>query len=225
MRVLVATNMYPTSRNLTSGVFVEQQVRSLRELGVEVQVLHFDRMSGGRNVYWSVRRRIRRELRRFHPELVHVHYGGLMADLLTSAVRDRPVIVQYWGSDLLGSHTERGLRRLSVQAGVLASRRAAGRAAAVIVVSEGLRAALPLRAAAGNVWVVPGGIDLERFRPLDQHDCQLNIGWDEGRKHVLFPSSSQRPEKRYALAQAAVERLRGEFQADLHELDGVPTRT
>ena len=55
MRVLVATNMYPTSRNLTSGVFVEQQVRSLRELGVEVQVLHFDRMSGGRNVYWSVR--------------------------------------------------------------------------------------------------------------------------------------------------------------------------
>ena len=145
-----------------------------------------------------------------------------MADLLTSAVRDRPVIVQYWGSDLLGSHTERGLRRLSVQAGVLASRRAAGRAAAVIVVSEGLRAALPLRAAAGNVWVVPGGIDLERFRPLDQHDCQLNIGWDEGRKHVLFPSSSQRPEKRYALAQAAVERLRGEFQADLHELDGVP---
>jgi hypothetical protein len=35
--------MYPTSEHAVGGVFVEQQVRSLRQLGVEVEVTHFDR--------------------------------------------------------------------------------------------------------------------------------------------------------------------------------------
>jgi teichuronic acid biosynthesis glycosyltransferase TuaC len=214
--------MYPTPRNPANGVFIEQQVRSVRQLGVEVEVLHLDRRSRGPRAYWGLGKELKHVVERTQPALVHLAYGGVMADLATSAVRDRPVLVQYWGSDLLGSRAEPALRRLTIHVGVLASRRAARRAEGVIAVSENLRAALPPAAAGGNVWVVPSGVDLDRFAPLDQHECQSRLGWAIGAKHVLFPASARRPEKRYGLAQAAVARLQASgVDVHLHQLDGV----
>jgi teichuronic acid biosynthesis glycosyltransferase TuaC len=222
LRVLVVTNMYPTQSNPTGGVFIELQVRSLRELGVEVEVLHFDRRSRGTRAYWRLGRELTRAVERAQPALVHIAYGGVLAELATRAVRDRPLLVQYWGSDLLGSRAERPLRRFTIHLGVLASRRAALRASGVIVVSENLRAALPSGAAHGNVWVLASGIDLDRFQPLDQDECRSRLGWTSGSKHVLFPASPRRAEKRYPLAQAAVQLLRAKgFQVELHALDGV----
>jgi glycosyltransferase involved in cell wall biosynthesis len=222
LRVLVATNMYPTPSNPAGGVFIELQVRSLRQLGVEVEVMHFDRRSRGLRTYWRLGRELTRAVKRTQPALVHIAYGGVLAELATRAVRDRPLLVQYWGSDLLGSSAERPLRRFTIHAGVLASRRAALRASGVIVVSENLRAALPNGAAHGNVWVLASGIDLDRFQPLDQDECRSRLGWTSGSKHVLFPASPRRPEKQHPLAQAAVEQLRTKgFEVDLHELDGV----
>src|SRR5947207_1874828 len=86
------------------------------------------------------------------------------------------IYTHYRGSDLLGSRAEGFLRRFTIHLGVLASRRAAGRAAGIIVVSENLRAALPMGAANGGVWVVPSGIDLERFLPLDRGECRSRLG-------------------------------------------------
>jgi teichuronic acid biosynthesis glycosyltransferase TuaC len=214
--------MYPTSEHAVSGVFVEQQVRSLRQLGVEVEVTHVDRRALGPRAYLRLGPRLRQAVETVQPALVHVSYGGVMADLATRAVRDRPVIVHYRGSDLLGSQTEALLRRLTIQLGVVASRRAAVRAAGVIVVSENLRAALPTRVANAEVWVVPSGIDLNRFAPLDQDQSRTLLGWPSGRKHILFPASPSRPEKRYQLAQSAVAELRAKgWDVDLHHLDGV----
>jgi teichuronic acid biosynthesis glycosyltransferase TuaC len=222
LRVLVVTNMYPTQVDPSAGVVVEQQVRSLRELGVHVEVLHFDRRSQGPGVYRGVGRALRRAIERVEPALVHVTYGGVMAYLATRAVRDRPVVVYFRGSDLLGSAADPVLRRLTIHLGVRASRQAAARAAGALVDSENLRAALPPGAAQGNVWVVPSGIDLERFAPADRDECRARLGWRAGSKSVLFTASPRRLEKRYALAEAAVARLEARgWDVDLRVLDGV----
>jgi glycosyltransferase involved in cell wall biosynthesis len=222
LRVLVVTNMYPTRQDPSVGVVVERQVQSLRELGLEVDVLHFDRRSRGRQVYWRLGHALRQAVERVQPDLVHVTYGGVTAYLATRAVRDRPVVVYFRGSDLLGSPAEALARRFTIHLGVIASRIAAARAAAAIVDSENLRAALPSGAAGGNVWIVPSGIDLVRFAPLDRERCRAQLGWAADRHHVLFPAPASRPEKRYALAEAAVARLGASgFEVDLHELDGI----
>jgi glycosyltransferase involved in cell wall biosynthesis len=222
LRILVVTNMYPTRQNPSVGVVVERQVQSLRDLGLEVDVLHLDRRSRGRRVYWRLGRALRQAVERVQPNLVHVTYGGVTAYLATRAVRDRPVVVYFRGSDLLGSPAEALARRFTIHLGVIASRIAAARAAAAIVDSENLRAALPSDAAGGNVWIVPSGIDLVRFAPLDREGCRTQLGWAADRHHVLFPAPASRPEKRYALAEAAVARLGASgFEVDLHELDGV----
>lgn len=222
MRVLVVTNMYPTPKLPGSGTFVATQVESLRGIGLDVEVLHVPRAEVGRSVYRGLGRKVRELAVGFRSSVVHVMYGGVMADTVTRALAGRPVVVSFCGSDLLGGGGQGVLERLALRHGVRASYRAAGRAAGVIVKSQNLLKALPSSVPRARAWLVPNGIDLARFRPLDPEECRRKIGWDAGRQHVLFPARRSRPEKQFPLAAAGVRLLdkRG-VSVELHELDGV----
>ncbi len=83
--------------------------------------------------------------------------------------------------------------------------------------------ALPASLDYGRVWIVPNGVDMSRFQRLDRAECQRRLGWDSARRHVLFPSSPARPEKRFALAEATVAVLRSRgLDVELHALEGIP---
>ena len=86
MRLLVVTNIFPTKRYPAFGTFVEQQVKSLSDLGLEVDVLFVDRAQEGLRAYFGIGKRVRRSINEFKPDLVHVMYGGVMAEAVTRAV-------------------------------------------------------------------------------------------------------------------------------------------
>jgi glycosyltransferase involved in cell wall biosynthesis len=203
---LVVTNMYPSAERPALGTFVADQVRCLRESGVQVELVCVDRAGRGRRAYRELGAAVRRAVAAAAPDLVHVMYGGVMADVVTRTVRDRPVLVAFCGSDLLGARATHGVARWSERYGVLASARAARRAAGMTVKSRNLFDALP-SGVGDRTWIVPDGVDLARFRPLDRRRCRQAIGLDADATHVLFPAAPNRPEKRYALAAAAVGRL------------------
>lgn len=130
----------------------------LRELGVPVTNLGARTLRDLRALA-----RLRRLVRRTRPDLVHAHlaYAILWACL---AVRDRPVVATL--------HTPPGTRTWRSREGwrqALLSRALRRRCARVVAVSEALRRAyveawsLP----ADRVEVVPNGVELDRFRPLD----------------------------------------------------------
>ena len=220
LRILAVTNMYPNPSRPTSGVFVEQQVSGLRKIGVEVDVLFVDREKIGMRAYANLAGRIRSHLATFDADVVHAMYGGVMADVTTRAVRDRPTVVTFHGSDLLGENLS-GLRRKWIaKYGVSRSRQAALRASGIVVVAKHLMNQLPARVNRSDVRLIPCGIDLTRFRPLNPQTCRARLGWPEGRFHVLFNAGN--PVKRPALARAAVEALtRMGVPAEMHELRGV----
>jgi len=223
VHALVVTNMYPTPAVPHAGPFVATPVESLRTAGVEVDVLHLPRHEGGRGVYRKLGKRLKALVAASDPDLVHVAYGGVMADAVTRAIRDRPVLVTFHGTDLLAGRANGVLAALALRIGVQASRRAAARAAGIIVVSPKLDAALPGRIDRSRVWIVPNGVDLARFRPLEKAECQRKLGWDPSLGHVLFPAPPWRPEKRFTLAQAALALVdEGGRGVELHVLDGVP---
>lgn len=86
-----------------------------------------------------------------------------------------------------------------------------------------LEEALPSTVDRSKVRIIPNGIDLERFRPLDQVDCHNKLRWDSSKFHVLFPTNTGDPRKRLYLAQAALDRVnRSGVNAELHQLRGVP---
>ena len=213
MRVLVITN--------TLGPFT-RMVDGLRGAGVDVTQLLLDRRKLGRRVYLEAPRRARRAVEDSRPDVVHILYGGVMADLVTRAIRDLPVVITFNGSDLLGGAEQRGLKWLSVRYGVRASRRAAARAAAIVVQAQVLADALPLRDRL-RARVISDGVDTALFAPRDQDTCRREVGWntDPSVKHVLFPASRARPEKRFKLAAAAVALTEPRGGVELHELAGV----
>jgi glycosyltransferase involved in cell wall biosynthesis len=220
MRVLAVTNMYPTERAPHLGSFVKQQVLALKEIGVEIELIIVERLEKGKACYWGLWRQVQSSIRDFEPDIVHAMYGGVMSDIVTRTVADRPTMVSFHGSDLLGEHSSGRLTELIAQYGVWASWRAARRATGIVAVSSELRNALPKDVDQTKVRIIPCGIDLERFIPLDQDTCRNRLGWYNDRLHVLFPSTE--PRKRLDLAQAAVEAVkRSGIGVELHQLRGV----
>jgi glycosyltransferase involved in cell wall biosynthesis len=223
MRVLAVTNFYPTPRYPAIGTFVEQQVLGLRGIGLDVDVMLVNRGERGVRSYFTMGAELRSRIEQFQPDVVHVMYGGVLSERVTRIVKDRPTVVSFCGSDLLGEYLSGSIRRISSEYGILASHIAARRAVGIVVKSRNLEEALPATVDRSKVRVIPNGIDLERFRPLDQVDCRNRLSWDPNKFHVLFPTTAGDPRKRLYLAQAALDEAnRSGLNTELHQLRGLP---
>src|SRR5450755_3893794 len=208
LKVLAVTNIFPTAADPSQGTFVEQQVAGLRQAGVEVEVLHFDRRGQGMSAYRGIGSSVRQAEARVQPDVVHAMYGGMLGDQTVRAAR-RPAVVSFCGSDLLGDGGDGWVRRnLFGRYRVWTSHRAAHLASAIIVKSANLRAALPEGIDSRKVTILPNGIDLQRFQPLDRRACHSALGMNPERFQILFADSKGQPRKRRPLAEAAVEELR-----------------
>ena len=183
MRVLVVTNFVPDADTPQRGRWIEDQVREVRRLDVEVEVLAFPR---GRRNYLPATRRLRRLLRDERFDLVHAHYGlvGWCARLAGA----RPLAVSFHGTDVRHPLVGPLSRRLAWRADLVA---AVSRA--LFAVEDGRPGLPPVPASA----VLPCGPDLARFRPLPRPEARNRLGLDPAGRYLLFPADPRRPEKRH----------------------------
>jgi glycosyltransferase involved in cell wall biosynthesis len=224
LRILAVTNIYPSHDRPWLGTFVEQQVTGLQSIGVEVKVLYFDRKKEGPFIYYRMAAPITKAIAAFQPHLLHVMYGGVMADRIIRRSWPVPTAVTFHGSDILGENLSGPWRKLVSRYGVWCSYRAARRASGIVVVARHLERALPREVERSKVRVIPCGIDMARFKPMDHEACRQKVGWAAGTFHVLFPANNWDPVKRPWLAKAAIELLHKAHgvNAELHMLSGVP---
>jgi len=147
-----------------------------------------------------------------------------MADVMTRVVRDRPTVVSFCGSELLGQNLAGFSRKIISGFGVRASWRAAKRAHGVVVKSRNLLDCLPNDIKrSSKVRIIPNGVDLLKFRPLDRDKCREELGWPSKCLHLLFPTNLGDPVKRFFLAKAAAEILDNSgIHVEIHQLRGVP---
>ena len=232
-RVLAVTNAYPTPRAPGIGPYIEQQVSGLRQIGLEVEVLFVERQQKGMSAYMGLGSQLRVLVRKYKPDLVHSMYGGVMANVVTRTVRDRPVVVSFCGSDLLGEvlsgYLELGkplvgcYRTLVSMYGVRSSYRAARKASGIVVKSKNLQDALPPDVDRNKVRIVPNGIDLERFKPIEKKEARRTLGWPEDSGVVLFVTAGGDPRKRLGLAREAVAKATTNGDVvEFRTMQGVP---
>jgi len=223
MRILAVTNMYPSAAFPGQGVFVHEQVKGLRSIGLDVRVLFADRRRDGPMAYHRLNREVPSTVAEFEPDAIHVMYGGVMAEQIARRQHFRPVVVTFHGSDLLGENLSGWARRIISRYGVYCSRSAARAAEGVVIVARHLAGALTGEVTAQKVRVIPCGIDLERFKPMDPPACKQRLGWSPQSFHVLFASSNGDPVKRPWLAEAAVAQMsRSGRPPELHYLSSIP---
>lgn len=201
MRVLVVTAMYPSADRPTNGTFVKEQVESLREAGVIVDVLAFGARGQGAN-YLKAVGALWRQLRAQRYDVIHAHYGlvGFIARLQLQC----PVVVTYHGSDLYGRPTPDNKPTLKGTASRLISKLAGSLAAQRIIVAPVLRPKLwPL-----DGVIIPMGVDLSLFKPAPREEARRQLGLPPDKRLVLFVAHPKNYIKRYDLAEAAVQLLR-----------------
>jgi glycosyltransferase involved in cell wall biosynthesis len=212
MRVLVITAMYPSDQNPASGTFVKEQVESLREIGIDVDVLVLGRETGS---YLRAIPALWQQLKIRQYDIIHAHYGltGLVARMQVKC----PVVVTYHGSDLL--QTSLNKPTLQNKIVVLISKLVALSVTQRIVVADILKPHLRPAMAI----TIPMGVDLSLFKPISPTQARQQLGLPMDRQLVLFPAHPQNSIKRYDLAKSAIKLLpnRGP-KVKLIALQGVP---
>ncbi|MBZ5565649.1 MAG: glycosyltransferase [Acidobacteriia bacterium] len=215
-RVLVATNLWPDETDPGYGAFVKEQMESLRPLGVEYDVLYIH----GRESRWNYLRAIfemRRRLRAQRYDLIHAHFG--LSGWVARCQRRVAVVVSFMGDDVLGRPARSG--RITLYGHLLrASSFVLARwVSAVIVKSREMKSRLKLDAAC----VIPNGVDLNLFRPMDPQEARRELGLDPRKKYVLFPYNPTEARKRFDLIQAAVAQARAAVpELEILHAQGVP---
>ena len=186
LRVLALTNMFPTEAHPAFGTFVGEQVASLRELGVDIDVLFINPREGKAN-YLRGPAMLRRQVAAQSYDLIHAHY--VFCGLIAATQRRLPMILMHHGIEALTGWT------------APLSRWASRMADTTIVTSPAMAKGMP-----GEVVILPCGIDLGLFREIPGEEARRELDLPAGRKLVLF-AGEVRPEKRIEIAEAAVKRL------------------
>jgi len=195
MRILVVTNMFPTTAEPWFGSFVAEQMSDMRGLGVEMEMLSFDGRRQ-RSEYARAVACLRRLVRTGNFDLVHAHYG--LSGAVACTQRRWPVVTTFHGSDTGYIRWQRAVSWC------------VARACTPICVSRQGAEMLRLR----DPTVIPIGVDTASFGPVDRAAVRRHLGWARDTSYVLFPGSRRNRVKNVGLFDEVV-RHASQRQPDL----------
>jgi glycosyltransferase involved in cell wall biosynthesis len=181
LRILLVSQMYPGPDDPDFGVFVRGLEQALLERGHEIERAVIDRRAGGKRRYVELGRRARAAARKFRPDIVYAHFL-VPAGLIAAGSSRAPLVVTAHGQDVANARSNAVVRR--------ATRQVCKRAAAVVAVSDYLRAELEAAVpeARGKTEVVDCGVDIEQFSVAPEPEgppAYLFVGTLTERKNVV----------------------------------------
>lgn len=200
MRILWSHTFPPKVK--LGGMFMHLVARELTAQKVDIALHYLGSWSRTISLpltLWNLRR-ISKDY-----DAVHAQYGSGCG--LATSVLPGPKILTLRGSDWYGSK-EQGFRgKCHDFLSRWMTRASLHRYDIVIVVSERMKRDLIAEGFSGRIEVVPDGIDLSIFRPMDRLAAREALGVrDDPHPWVLFAATVQsRPEKRYKLAEQTFE--------------------
>ncbi len=196
--------LFVSSGNRLSEVspIIKNQGESLLKEGVEIE--YYSIMGKGWYGYLKNVFLLRNYLKNRQYDIVHAHYA-LSAVCAALASRQIPVIASLMGSDLmLGRSWNTLIKYFSNHIW-----------RCTIVKS----AAMKQKLAARQVQVIPNGVDIDIYKPLDRESCRSRVNFT-ATKNILFVGNPARPEKNYALAAEGVQKL-NDPAVNLQSIHGV----
>lgn len=174
------------------SAFVQSQYNSLKKEELEMRLVGTE--GKGAKAYLRAAWKLRKMIREFRPDVVHGHYSlcGWVANIACFGLCKKPKIVV----SILGSFPTKGkkwkLVRWSIRhlwdATIVKSQRTAS------------QLGLPVN-------IIPNGVNLEIFQTQDNAAARKAVGFEAGKKYIIWCSNPDRPEKDWALAVEGVREL------------------
>lgn len=189
MRILVVVS----GNHAQVASFVTEQVEALRQAGCKVEL--FLVTGHGFLGYLQNLKFLTVAIHRFNPDIIHAHYG--LCGLLCTLQHKVPVVVTYHGSDINNRQI------------LPFSRLAIHRAAHNIFVAKKLQKkcldVLVPRGLETFSSVIPCGVDLNIFHPIQRDIAYQTLGLDPETHYILFAGAFDNEVKNPQLAKEAIE--------------------
>ena len=215
IHVLVVANHWSVKGDRSyAGVFVDRQVDSLLQTGIQVSTFDLGTSHSPVHLFkrWLA---LRQAVQQLGIDLVHARSGTIVAIL--SVFAGKPAIVTYIGSDLLPGASVSFLR---TYVGIFLSNLAVLFARKVICVSEQLRQALWWEK--HKAVVIPDGVDLDLFVPGDQFQACQQLGWEADKPIAIMNAARDPANKGLDIAQRAIAMVQKSIpNAELIIVEGI----
>lgn len=186
MRVLFISSGLP---NGDPSPIIMAQASSIRNLGIEVE--YYTLKEKGLRGYFNEIFKLRKFLKSNTFDICHAHYG--LSAIVATFAGANSLVVSLMGSDV----KEGGWQQFLIKRVVKKRWRK------TIVKSKELAEIV------GEQYceVIPNGVNLELFKPMESHDARKEVGLRGDKIYILFGSNPDRPEKNYSLVKDSVNQL------------------
>ena len=180
---------------------IKAQADSLISEGIDVNIFPLK----GKEVFSYINNvfLLQKEIKKNKYDLIHAHFGlsGIIAAFASSK---KKLVVSLMGSEAYYSKTLKFINSLfAIYAwGV------------TIVKTQAMKAHFEK----SKPIIVPNGVNLNVFYPMDKKQARAKLGLPENNKIILFPSYPFRKEKNFAFAKAVCDQLKN---VQLINFDGV----
>ncbi len=148
---------------------------------------------------------LRHQINKNKYDIIHAHY--LFSAIIATFTFKKPMVVSFMGSELFENKLVIFLARFFSRFFWKTT---------IVKTGEMFQ-----KLKVNGTTIIPNGVDIDRFRPMNKLACQERLKWDSGIKHILFPSWPQRKEKNFMLAKKAVELLETK-DIELHTIQDIP---
>ena len=149
--------------------------------------------------------KIKNIIKEFKPDIVHAHYGTVTS-FFCALGANKPLVITFRGSDLNPVTSENAFRKGVKQ---VLSQLSTLRAKHIICVSQGLKKRLWWRN--DEVSIIPSGIDLSIFKPLQIKCARKRLGLSLTDRIILFNVGKSPLVKRLDLAEQALKFVKSHF--------------
>lgn len=223
-RVLVISNMYPSRKNPTYGIFVRNQVEALKEKGMSIDIAVNRDNRGGKfhllkkYLIWMLKILIKLLTNGRSYDVIHAHYifpSGLPALLFKKLFKTKLVVTSHGGDLDQMAKKNPWIRKMT--------KKIMEKADEVIVVGEALKDEVvgEFHIRPDKVSVINMGVDRSVFRPVDAGEMKDELGLSRDRKHILFVGNHIKAKGLQELLEAfqSLNKQRGDME--LHYIGSV----
>ena len=174
MRILHVTNNFPTLNYPIFGIFIKEQVESLRSIGISNDVFFINSREDGKIAYLKALFKLRRYLKENKFDIIHCHHCfSAVIILLTGRCRETPRLLSYQsdpkneGGTILFKILYRFFNR-------------------IILKNKPRAINLP------KTVHLPNGVNTSFFFPMNKEECKNKLGLDPAKRYILFMDSYNR---------------------------------
>ena len=196
--------LFVSSGNRGLTPIIHNQGESLKVQGNDVEYF----LIKGKGVlgYLSNIQRLKKYLNENHFDVIHAHYS--LTAFVVSMAQAKPLVVSLMGSDVKKGWIYRIIIKFFA---IFFSWKT------IIVKSEDMKKSLKI----DKAMVIPNGVDMQRFIEKDRVECRKKLGWNEKKKHILFPADITRPEKNFSFLEKTVTELQYN-NIEIHWFNNLP---